>query len=96
MFRSESIISNLLLEVDSINNRIKNIKLAYSNTEHDGLRERLLNENKIIYQRLNQIYLIAKTLSNRTIEKINFSNLLVEICERIIAKTRREKNLFFL
>ena len=56
MYRSESIISNLLLEVDSINNRIKNIKLAYSNTEHDGLRERLLKEGgrPLFYKSYNE------------------------------------------
>ena len=96
MYRSESIISNLLLEVDSLNNRITNIKYAYSNTAHNGLRMRLFHENKSINQRLNQIYLTAKTLKNRTIEKINFTNLLVEKCERTIAKTKSGKNLFFL
>ena len=96
MNRSESIINNLLMEVDSLSNRITNIMHAYRNTSHLGLRERLFNENKSISQRLNEIYSISKVLKLRSNTNISFSNLLVEKCERTIAKTRMEKNLFFL
>ena len=84
------------MEIDSLNDRIVNIKQAYFNTNHYGLRKRLFNENKNIYQRLNEIYSIAKVLRNRTIEKISFSSLLLEKSERTINQTRMEKNLFFL
>ena len=96
MNRSESLISNLLLEVDSLSNRIVNIKQSYSNTTHKGLRSRLFYENKSIFQRLNEIYSIAKFLKNRTVEKISFTSLLLEKTKRTIAQTRIEKNLFFL
>ena len=96
MYRSESIINNLLSEVDSLSNRIPNIKQAYYNTAHDGLRKRLIYENKKILQRLNEINSIAKVLRNRTIEKISFSSLLAEKCERAIAKKRIGNDLFFL
>ena len=96
MYKSESIINNLLMEVDSLTNRIVNIKQSYCNTAHDGLRKRLFYENKKILQRLNEIYSISKVFRNRTIEKISFSSLLVEKCERTISKKRIEKNLFFL
>ena len=96
MYRSESITSNLLMEVDSLCNRIANIKHCYINTAHDGLRKRLFHENRKISQRLNEIYLIAKFLKNRTIEKISFSSLLLEKSERTIAQTRMGKNLFYL
>ena len=96
MYVSESITSNLLIEVDSLSNRIANIKQTYNNTDHDGLRERLFYENKNIFQRLNEIYSIAKFLKNRTIEKISFTNLLLEKSKRTIAQTRMEKDLFFL
>ena len=96
MFRSESITSNLLMEVDALSNRIANIKESYSNTVHEGLRERLFYENKNIYQRLNEIYSIAKFLKDRTTEKISFISLLLEKSERTIIQTRIEKNLFFL
>ena len=51
MYRSESIIINLLEEVDSLSLRITNIKQAYSNTSHSRLRERLFFENTSIYNR---------------------------------------------
>ena len=96
MFKSESIINNLLREVDSLSCRSTNIQQAYCNTSNLGLRERLFNENKNISQRLNEILSISKILKNRTNENISFSSLLVEKCQRTIAQKRIEKNLFFL
>ena len=96
MYRSESVTSNLLIEVNSLSDRIENIKQSYSNTTHEGLRMRLFYENKSIFQRLNEIYSIAKFLKNRTVEKISFTSLLLEKTKRTIAQTRIEKNLFFL
>ena len=96
MYISESITSNLLMEVDSLTNRIANIKQTYNNTEHDGLRERLFYENKNISQRLNEINSIAKFLKNSNNENISFSSLLVEKCKRTIDQKRIERNLFFL
>ncbi|MDC3073413.1 hypothetical protein OA194_01515 [Prochlorococcus sp. AH-716-O13] len=96
MYKSESIISILLMEVDSLSNRIANIKQAYFNTSHLGLRKRLFEENKNISQRINEIFSIAKVLRDRNNENLSFSNLLVEICERTITQTKMEKNLFFL
>ena len=96
MYRSESITSNLLAEVDSLSNRIVNIKQSYSNTANKGLRERLFYENKKISQRLFEIYSIAKYLKNKTIEKISFTNLLLEKSERTLTQTSMEKYLFFL
>ena len=96
MYKSESLTSNLLMEVDSLSNRITNIKQFYSNTAHEGLRERLFYENKNIFQRLNEIYSIAKFLKNRTIEKISFTSLLLEKSERTIYQASMEKDLFFL
>ena len=84
------------MEVDSLSYRLTNIHQAYFNTSHLGLRDRLFYEKKNISQRLNEILSIAKVLSNSTNEKISFTMLLIEKCERTIAKTRMEKNLFFL
>ena len=95
MYKSEAMTSNLLMEVDSLSNRIANIKQIYINTAHEGLRERLFYENRNISQRLQEIYSIAKFLKSRTIEKISFTSLLLEKSERTIAQTRMEKNLFF-
>ena len=96
MYKSESLINNLLLEVDSLSYRITNIHLAYLNTSHIGLRERLFDENKNILQRLHEIFSIANVLKNRKNENISFSSLLVEKCKRTIDQKRIEKNLFFL
>ena len=96
MHISESITSNLLIEVDSLSNRINNIKCCYNNTAHDGLRERLFYENKNISQRLKEIYSIARFLKNRTIDKISLTSLLLEMSERTIAQTKIQRNLFFL
>ena len=96
MYKSESIISILLMEVDSLSNRIANIKQAYFNTSHLGLRKRLFEENKNISKRINEIFSIAKVLKDRNNENLSFSNLLVEKCERTITQVKIEKNLFFL
>ena len=96
MYKSESIINNLLIEVDSLSYRITNIHQAYFNTSHVGLRERLFYENKNISQRLKEIYSIAKFFKNRTIEKVSFASLLLEMSERTIAQTKIQRNLFFL
>ena len=95
MYRSESIINNLLMEVDTISCRITNIQQAYSNTSHIRLRERLLYENNNIYQRLYEIFSIAKMLKNRANKDICFSDLLLEKCKRTLAQKRMEMNLFF-
>ena len=96
MYKSESIINNLLTEVDLLSYRITNIHQAYFNTSHLGLRDRLFYENKNISHRLNEIFSIAKVLKNRSNQKISLSDLLIEKCKRTIAKRRLENNLFFL
>ena len=96
MYKSESIINNLLIEVDSLSYRITNILQNYLNTSHVGLRERLFCEYKDITERLKEIFSIAKVLKDRNNDHISLSSLLFEKCERTIAEKRIEKNLFFL
>ena len=96
MYKSESIINNLLTEVDSLSSRVTTIQQAYCNTTHLGLRERLFYENKNISQRISEIFLIAKELKNWNKDHISFSSLLLEKCIRAIDRNRLEKNLFFL
>ena len=96
MYKSESIINNLLMEVDSLSCRITNIHQSYCNTTHLGLRERLIHENYCISQRLYEIFSIAKLIKSRNNKNISFSCLLVEKCERTIAQKRIKKDLFFL
>ena len=96
MYRNESITNNLLDEVESLSCRSTNIRQSYFNTAHNGLRDRMFSENQNILKRLKEILLISKILKKRNVEKISFSSLLLEKCERTIAQTRIENNLFFL
>ena len=96
MKESESLTNNLLMEVDVLSNRLKNIKRSFQTTHNIGLKERLSAENKNIFNRVNEIYRIAVLLNKKNNEKINFSKLLVEISKRILNENKFESNLFFL
>ena len=96
MKESQSITNNLLMEVDVLSNRLRNIKQSFKTTSNKALRERLFSENKNIFKRVKEIYKIAELLNKKNNEKINFSNLLLEITERTLNENKFEKNLFFL
>jgi len=95
MKESQSLTNNLLMEVDVLSNRLRNIKQSYKTTENKALKGRLLTENKNIFKRVNEIHKIAKIL-NKNNGKINFSNLLFEITKRTLNENKFESNLFFL
>ena len=96
MKESQSLTNNLLMEVDVLSNRLRNIKQFYKTTENKSLKERLFSENQNIFKRVNDIYKIAELLNKNKTEKINFSNLLVEITKRTLNENKFESNLFFL
>ena len=96
MNESQSLTNNLLMEVEFLSNRIRNIRQSYKNTNNKALKERLFSENKNIFKRVNEIYKIAEMLNKKNSEKINFSNLLVEITKRTLNENKFESNLFFL
>ena len=96
MKESQSITNNLLLEVDVLSNRLRNIKQSFKTTHNKALKERLFSENKYIFKRVNEISKIAQLLNKKSNEKINFSNLLVEITKRTLNENKFESNLFFL
>ena len=96
MNESQSLTNNLLMEVEFLSNRIRNIRQSYKNTNNKALKERLFSENKNIFKRVNEIYKIAELLNKKNNEKINFSNLLVEITQRTLNENKFESNLFFL
>ena len=96
MNESQSLTNNLLMEVDVLSNRLRNIKQFYKNTENKALKVRLFSENKNIFKRVNEIYKIAELLNKNNTENINFSNLLVEITKRTLNENKFESNLFFL
>ena len=84
------------MEVDVLSNRLRNIKQCFKTTENKSLKERLFSENKNIFKRIKEIYKIAELLNEKNNEKINFSNLLVEITKRTLNENKFESNLFFL
>ncbi len=96
MKESQSLTNNLLMEVDVLSNRLRNIKQSYKTTENEALKGRLLSENKNIFKRVNEIYKIAEILNKNNTGKINFSYLLVEITKRTLIENKFESNLFFL
>ena len=96
MKESHSITNNLLIEVDVLTNRIRNIKQAFKTTHNNGLKERLFSENKNIFKRINEIYKIADHLEKSNNEEFNFSNLLIEKTKRTLKENKFESNLFFL
>ena len=96
MKESKSITNNLLIEVDVLSNRLRNIRQSFKTTDNKALKERLFSENKNIFKRVDEIYKIAKLLNKNNIDEINFSKLLVEITKRTLNENKFESNLFFL
>ncbi len=96
MNESQSLTNNLLMEVEVLSNRIRNIRQSYKTTDNKSLKERLFTENKYILKRVNEIYKIAELLNKKNNEKINFSNLLVVLTKRTLNENKFESNLFFL
>ena len=95
MKESQSLTNNLLIEVDVLSNRLRNIKQSFKTTHNKALKERLFFENKTIFKRVNEISKIAKLLNQKTDGKINFSYLLVEVTKRTLIENKFESNLFF-
>ena len=96
MNESQSLTNNLLMEVDVLSNRLKNIKQSFKLTYNEALKERLYSENKNIFIRVKEISKIAEELNKKNNEELTFSNLLVEITKRILTENKFESNLFFL
>ncbi len=96
MKESQSITNNLLMEVDVLSNRLRNIKQCFKSTSNKRLKERLFSENKKIFKRINEIYKIADLLNKKSNEKFNFSNLLFEKTKRTKHENKFESNLYFL
>ena len=95
MKESQSLTNNLLMEVEVLSNRLRNIKQSYKSTENKALKGRLFSENKNIFKRVNEINQIAKFLNKKSHEKINFSNLLLEKTKRTLIENKFKSNLFF-
>ena len=96
MKESESLTNSLLMEVETLSYRLKNIKQSFKTTQNKALKERLYSENKSIFKRVYEISKIADLLNKKSNEKINYSNLLFEITKRTLNENNLGSNLFFL
>ena len=96
MNESQSLTNNLLMEVEVLSNRLRNIKQSYKSTQNKALKGRLFSENRNLFKRVNEIYKIAELLNKNNTDSINFSNLLFEITKRTLNENKFESNLFFL
>ena len=96
MKESQSITNNLLMEVDVLTNRLRNIRQSFKTIQNKALKERFFSEHKNIFKRLNEISKIAELLNKKNNEKLNFSSLLVELTKRTLNENKFESNLFFL
>ena len=96
MKESHSITNNLLIEVEVLTNRLRNIKQTFKTTQNMGLRERLFSENKNIFERINEICKIAENLEKSNNEEFSFSTLLFEKTKRTLKENELKINLFFL
>ena len=72
MKESQSLTNNLLMEVDFLSNRLRNIKQSFKTTHNQALKERLFCENKNIFKRVNEISRIAEILNKKTAEKYQY------------------------
>ena len=89
MKESQSLTNSLLIEVDVLSNRLRNIKQSYKTTENKVLKVRLFSENKNIFKRVYEIYKRAQLL-NKNNGELNFSNLLFEITKRTLNENKFE------
>ncbi len=96
MKESHSLTNNLLIEIEILSNRLRNIKQSFKSTENKNLKGRLISENKNLFKRVNEIYNIAKLLNKNNTEKTTFSRLLFEMTKRTLNENKFESNLFFL
>ena len=92
---SESITNNLLIEVDSLIARQRNIRQCLKNTHNIKLMERLIYENITIFERVNEIYRISEFLIKKNNERISFKTLLIESAKRGLNEIRKESYLFY-
>ena len=96
MNESQSLTNNLLMEVEVLSNRLRNIKQSFKTTNNKPLKKRLFCENKNICKRVSEIHKIAELLNKKNNEEFNFSKLLAEATKRTLSENKFETNLFFL
>jgi len=74
---SESIVENLLIEIEMINGRIKRLVMNYNQAVNIDLKKRLIEEYKDLSNRLKEINNTSNTIVKFTSNKISLSSLLL-------------------
>ena len=74
---SESIVENLLIEIEMINGRIKKLVMNYNQTVNIDFKKRLIEEYKDLSYRLKEINKTSNTITKFTSNKISLSSLLL-------------------
>ncbi len=74
---SESIVENLLIEIEMINSRISKLLLNYNQTCNLELKKRLFREHLDLSNRLGEINSISNTICSLSTNEISLSNLLL-------------------
>ena len=74
---SESIVENLLIEIEMINGRINSLVMNYNQAVNIDLKKRLIEEYKDLSNRLKEINNISNTMVKFTSNKISLSSLLL-------------------
>ena len=74
---SESIVENLLIEIEMINSRISKLLLNYNQTSNLELKKRLYREHRDLSNRLSEINSISNAICTLSKKEISLSNLLL-------------------
>lgn len=74
---SESIVENLLIEIEMINGRIKRLVMNYNQAANIDLKKRLIEEYNDLSKRLKEINKTSNTIVKFTSNKISLSSLLL-------------------
>ena len=93
---SETIIENLLKEIEVLTNRTCHIKKIYKSIYDNQLKERILKEHNLLKERFLKINNTAKLIRNHSPHEISLSCLLIEKCKRIDNEMIQNNKLFFV
>tara|TARA_B100000073_G_C23298950_1_gene397803 strand:- start:165 stop:449 length:285 start_codon:yes stop_codon:yes gene_type:complete len=80
---SESIVENLLIELDSINYRMRTIEKSHEQINNFNLKRRLKLEHEFLKNRIHEITIISKNISASRNEPLSISKLLLEKTKRV-------------
>ena len=80
---SESIVENLFIELESIEYRMRTIRKSHKQISSFDLKKRLNNEHELLENRIHEIMIISKNISDTRKEPLSLSKLLIEKIKRV-------------